>query len=50
MKDEIGEDEFNDYALEFFKNTNIDYKTFFMSKDQVPNQLAVLAAKNTSIN
>lgn len=29
VRDEIGEEEFHEYAMEFFKNSNINYREFF---------------------
>jgi len=29
LRDEIGEEEFHEYAMEFFKNSNINYREFF---------------------
>lgn len=43
MRDEIGEDEFNDYAREFFKDTKIDYKTFFGQDQHATQHLRVIS-------
>jgi hypothetical protein len=32
VREEIGEEEFHEYAIEFFKNSKINYRDFFKIK------------------
>lgn len=45
MRDEIGEDQFNEYAEEFFKDTKIDYKTFFGQTPAPPKEVSASSPK-----
>lgn len=50
MRDEIGEDEFNEYAEEFFKDTKIDYKTFFGQTPAPPKEATTPSPKKEEEN